>query len=129
MRIDNDLLNKLRAVRDARNVNSVLPTLVSATALKAARGDVWGQIRARHSLPAGVKFKVELDGPDAGELRRKDTSEPFVPATPAASHACGNVSGCQQFLVISDDDELRVSGVDALLAHLRDQHDIRVVKL
>lgn len=131
MRIDNDLLTQLRAVRDARNVNSVFPTLVSGDALKNARRGVWDTIRARYSLPTDVKFKVELDGPDAGELRRKDTSEAYTPPAPNSGAQCSvdPAGGSTRYVVIDDDanDEIVFSNLADVFAYVRDNSSIRVV--
>lgn len=45
------------------------------------RADLWRRIRREHNLPDDVKFKVELDGPLAGELRASGTSVPWMGAT------------------------------------------------
>lgn len=130
MRIDNDLLTQLRAVRDARNVNSVFPTLVSGDALKNARRGVWDAIRARYSLPTDVKFKVELDGPDAGELRRKDTSEAYTPPAPnPVQRPAAESASAIRYVVIDDDanDEIVFSNLADVFAYVRDNSSIRVV--
>lgn len=130
MRIDNDLLTKLRAVRDARNVNSVFPTLVSDSALESARQDVWAAIRDRYSLPADVKFKVELDGPDAGELRRKDNSEAYTLPRPAAqSMTAASSEAAGRYVVIDDDNdnEIVFGNLPDVFAYIRDNSSIRVI--
>lgn len=131
MKISATLLSKLVAVRDARNASAVLPNLVTADRLKAARAAVWGEIRTTYNLPTHLKFKVELDGPDAGELRRKDTSQPFVPTTPVSAAATGASGSAQaRFVVIDMDDPgapQTVDGQAALFSLLAADYNVRVV--
>lgn len=130
MRISSQLLTKLRALRDARNASEVLPACINIASFKDARKRIWQEIRATYNLPSQLKFKVELDGAAAGELRRKDTSAPYTPVSaPSVPTAAPQTSDGQRFLVIGDDAETPVHGVAALLTHLRNEYDLRIVQL
>lgn len=128
MRITQEQLDKMRAIRDARNISTVLPGLVSIDQLKSLKTSIWADIRRAHSLPADMKFKVELDGDNAGEIRRKDNSQPFESSfcTPAAAPTAG-----VRYVVIddSDDSEQVYDNVDDVFAYVRDNSDIRIVKV
>lgn len=128
MRITQEQLDKMRAIRDARNISTVLPGLVSINQLKSLKTSIWADIRRAHNLPADVKFKVELDGADAGEIRRKDNSQPFEHPFRAASAA---PAAGVRYVVIddSDDSEQIFDSVDDVFAYVRDNSDIRIVKV
>lgn len=82
MRISDDFLNRMQALRDQRR-NTTDPWLIDQ--IKRAKQQWWDELRAAYNLPEGVKFKVELDGELAGELRYKSTGLPYQPAQDAAS--------------------------------------------
>lgn len=136
MRISESLLTRMRAVRDARNASTVLPSVVSPEAVKQASKAVWAEIRRTYNLPESTKFKVVLDdGPTAGEIRIKGTGDDVsspVPAGTLTMHAPAPTVGggdIGRILVIDEDGETEVVGYEGLKSFLRDEHDIRLHKL
>lgn len=143
MQIAQDLLVKLQTLRDARKIIPVLPGLIDTAAFDAARKAVWTEVRARHNLPKDLKFKVELDGPLAGELRRKADGQPYdaptaVPDTSFAEGVVGALIGAfslgqpQTYVVVpTDDDEAlqKFDNLDAMFAYIKDETGLRCVAI
>lgn len=135
MKISAELLNKLRGIRDARNAASVLPDAMSPEQLSSMKKRVWQEIRRTYNLPDRVKFKVELDGEKAGELRYKDNGLPYTPPTIASQAATANRASATsagsaagvKYVVIDDDDERVLTSFEDLVEWLRDNHGVRVV--
>lgn len=133
MKISAELLNKLRGVRDARNAAAVLPDAMSPEQVATVKKRIWQEIRRVYNLPTNVKFKIELDGELAGELRYKDTGRPYVPpaaamtAIPAVTGAGAQASSGTKYVVIDDDDERVLNSFDDLIDWLRDNYGVRVV--
>lgn len=141
MQIAQDLLVKLQTLRDARKIIPVLPGLIQTSAFDTARKAVWNEVRTRHNLPNDVKFKVELDGPLAGELRRKADSQPYdaptaVPDTSFAEGLMGALIGAfvpgqpQSYVVVPVDEDaalMKFDNLDAMFAYIKDETGLRCV--
>lgn len=52
--------------------------------VSSGRKQLWQEVRAHYNLPPDVKFSVELDGNNAGELRIKGTGEAWKPTESGA---------------------------------------------
>ena len=70
----------------------------------AQRADLWRRIRHDYYLPADTKFKVELDGPLAGELRASGSSAPWQPEVDFTVFVWRTDAGLHTHLVYDTED-------------------------
>lgn len=80
MKINEAMLDQFRDIRALRQIGERFGRSDLIDAAKGLKAELWQGVRNTYSLPADMKFSVELDGELAGELRVKGTGQAYVPA-------------------------------------------------
>lgn len=93
MKISNIYLNAFKQLRHDDSSDA-----------SAQRADLWRGIRKDYNLPDNIKFKVELDGPLAGELRASGSSAPWQPEVDFTVFVWRTDAGLHTHLVYDTED-------------------------